>query len=436
MGSIPKRCNTRNCDSSSTSQRVAFVLKGYPRLSETFIAQEILSLEKRGLKILIVSLRQPTDIQHHPIHEEIKAPVIYLPEFPLREPVRVLRAWWRMRASPGYASARDQWLKDVRRDFTAPRFRAFPQALVLANEAPAELSRIHAHFLHTPASVARYASRILELPWSCSAHARDIWTTPDWELSEKLDDLDWLVTCTAVGREHLASLARDKSRVELVYHGLDFSRFPMAPRAENARDGSSEKAPVIILSVGRAVEKKGYGCLLDALARLPEQLHWRFVHIGYGPLLAELQSKAEKLSIEKRITWMGAQPQDKVISHYQSADMFVLANCVAADGDMDGLPNVMMEAQSQGLACISTRLSAIPELIEDGVTGMLVPPDKAESFAEALERLISQPRLRSRLGEAGSLRVRKQFSHEIGADQLADKFGLAKTTARKLARRA
>ena len=141
--------------------------------------------------------------------------------------------------------------------------------------------------------------------------------------------------------------------------------------------------------------------------------------------------KAKKLSIENRVTWMGALPQDEVIKSYQSADMFVLANCVAADGDMDGLPNVMMEAQSQGLACISTELSAIPELIEDGVTGLLVPPDEVKPLAEALARLITQPRLRGHLGEAGSLRVRKKFSHVRGVDQLADKFGLAKALARK-----
>jgi len=436
MGSIPKRCNTRSCDSRSAFSTVAFILKGYPRLSETFIAQEIHALEKRGLDILIVSLRQPTDTQHHPIHDEITAPVIYLQEFPLKEPVRVLRAWWRLRGRPGYRSARNQWWKDLRRDLTAPRLRSFPQALVLAFEAPTRLARIHAHFLHTPASVARYASLILGLPWSCSAHARDIWTTPDWDKSEKLDDLDWLVTCTAIGRKHLATLARDPERVELVYHGLDLSRFPRPARAANARDGSSEKAPVVILSVGRAVEKKGYGCLLDALARLPEHLHWRFVHIGYGPLLTELQRKGEALSIDNRITWMGAQPQDKVIRSYQAADLFVLANCVAADGDMDGLPNVMMEAQSQGLACISTKLSAIPELIEDGVTGILIPPDEEEPLAEALSRLISQPRLRTRLGDAGALRVREHFSHERGVDQLARKFRIARTAARKQARRA
>jgi glycosyltransferase involved in cell wall biosynthesis len=123
---------------------------------------------------------------------------------------------------------------------------------------------------------------------------------------------------------------------------------------------------------------------------------------------------------------MGAQPQDEVIESYRSADMFVLANCVAHDGDMDGLPNVMMEAQSQGLACVSTELSAIPELIEDGVTGLLVPPDEELPLAEALGRLISDPDLRARLGEAGFRRVRARFSCEQGVETLARKFGLVK----------
>ncbi len=409
---------------------VAFVLKGYPRLSETFIAQEILALEQRGLDILIVSLRQPTDSRRHLIHEEIEARVLYLPEFPASEPVRVLKAWWWGRRQPNYRSARNQWFRDLRRDLSLARARSFTQSLVLAHEAPTQLSSLHAHYIHTPASVTRYAAMVLGLPWSCSAHARDIWTAPDWDKKEKLDDLEWLVTCTDIGQKHLANLARDPQRVELVYHGLDFDRFPRPNRREAAPDGGSKDSLVSIISVGRAVEKKGYGCLLDALARLPKQLHWRFVHIGDGALLPALKCQAEKLHIDDRITWMGAQPQDKVIESYRAADMFALANCVAHDGDMDGLPNVMMEAQSQGLACVSTRLSAIPELIEDGVTGVLVPPDDEHALSSALERVISDPALRARLGEAGLGRVREKFSHVQGVDQLAVKFGLAKTRNR------
>ncbi len=161
---------------------VAFILKGYPRLSETFIAQEIRALERLGLDIAIFSLRHPTDTGVHPIHGEIVAPVHYLPEYLHREPLRVWRAWRAFRGKPGHGAALTTWLGDLRRDFTRNRVRRFGQALVLAHELPAGVDRLHAHFLHTPASVARYASLLTGLPWSASAHAKDVWTTPGWEV--------------------------------------------------------------------------------------------------------------------------------------------------------------------------------------------------------------------------------------------------------------
>ncbi len=402
---------------------VAIVVKGYPRLSETFIAQEILALQERGLGMLIVSLRQPTDAHMHGIHERITAPVNYLPEYLYRQPVRVLGAWRAGRRRPGYRGARAIWLRDLWRDPTPNRIRRFGQALVLAQELPPEVGRIHFHFLHTPGSVARYASLLTGLPWSGSAHAKDIWILADWEKREKLAAMDWLVTCTAVGREHLARLAPTPEKVELVYHGLDFDRFPAPPAARPPRDGGAE--PVILISVGRAVAKKGYEVLIDALARLPSSRRWRLVHIGGGPLMKTLRRRAARAGIAGRIEWLGACAQDTVIERLRSADLFVLASRVAADGDRDGLPNVLMEAQSQGLACLATRLSAIPELIEDGATGVLVPPDDPAALAAALERLITRPELRDTLGRAAARRVRERFSSQAGIARLAERFGLA-----------
>ena len=418
------------------SAAVVFVLKGYPRLSETFIAQEILALEQRGLDIRIASIRRPTDAERHPIHNDIKAPITYLPEFPALEPLRVFRAWKGLHSQSGFWAARRQWLRDLRRGPTPARARSFAQALVLAHEAAPEVSRLHAHFLHTPASVARYAAMMLDIPWSCSAHARDIWTTPVWEKTEKLKTADWLVTCTAHGQQYLnalAALADRPDAVELVYHGLDLGRFPPPDFSSAKRDGSSEKDPVVILSVGRAVEKKGYGTLLGALARLPDDLHWRLVHIGGGPLRGRLQRHARALGIDGRITWMGTCAQETVLEHYRAADLFVLASRLAPDGDRDGLPNVLMEAQSQGLACVSTALSAIPELIVDGETGVLVPPDDEESLSAALAELLADPDLRARLGAGGHRRVREHFSHYRDLDRLARKFGLRAPVVRECA---
>ena len=404
---------------------VAFVLKGYPRLSETFIAQEIRALEASGLDIRLISLRHPTDVDRHPVHRETRAPVTYLPEYLYREPVRVFRGWRAARLKPGYARALGCWLGDLGRDPTPNRVRRFGQALVLARELPAEVEWIHAHFLHTPASVARYAAMMLGLPWSCSAHAKDVWTTPDWEKAEKLAACRWLVTCTKANADHLAALAPDPGRVGLVYHGLDATRFPPPRRCRPPRDGSDAGDPVVILSVGRAVEKKGYAGIMDALARLPDDLNWRFVHIGGGKLLANLGRRARRAGLGGRITWLGAQPQETVLEHYRAADVFVLNSRVAADGDRDGLPNVLMEAQSQGLACLSTAVSAIPELIDDGRTGLLVPPDDPAAVAAALERLIVDAELRARLGGAGMDRVLRRFSFEEGVGRLAARFGLA-----------
>lgn len=385
---------------------VAIVLKGYPRLSETFIAQEIHALERRGLRLRLYSLRHPTDPAVHPVHREIMAPVEYLPEYLKDEPRRVFSAWLRARRMAGYRAARSAFLKDLRRDRTANRLRRFGQACVLAAELPAEITQLYAHFLHTPASVARYAALITGLPWCASAHAKDIWTTPDWEKRDKLASAEWVATCTRFGQAHLAKLAppgmngadgeTNADKVALIYHGLDFSRFPPPATARSGRDGRAAEAPVILLSVGRAVEKKGYDLLLEALARLPDDLHWRLVHIGGGELTAPLKAQAERLGLAARIDWLGAQPQETVLAQYHRADLFVLASRVARNGDRDGLPNVLMEAQSQGVACLSTNVSAISELIDDGETGLLAPPDNPPALALALGRLIRAPETRAR----------------------------------------
>src|SRR5690606_31437617 len=232
---------------------IAIVVKGYPRLSETFIAQEILALQQRGQAQIIVSLRRPTDRTVHAMHRRITAPVLYLPEYLHEAPGRVAaaRAW--ARQQPGYAVAYAAFRRDLRRDPTTNRWRRFGQACVLAAELPESVDHLHIHYLHTPASVGRYAAMIRGLPFSLSAHAKDIWTTPEWEIREKLADAVWAVTCTALNARTLAALAPRPGHVRLNYHGLDFSRFP-APPVRAARDGAGE--PIRLLSVGRAVEKK------------------------------------------------------------------------------------------------------------------------------------------------------------------------------------
>ena len=404
--------------------RVAVVLKGYPRLSETFIAQEIRELEKRGLSQMIVSLRHPTEAHRHDIHDEIEAPVLYLPEYLKDDPRRVSAARRWAEAQPTYEEARATFERDLARDKTANRHRRWGQACVLAHELPDDITRLHSHFLHTPASVTRYAAILRGLPWSFSAHAKDIWTSPEWELREKIASADWGATCTRFNSDFLSALADRPGKVDLVYHGLDLTRFPTREAKRSHRDGG-DGGPVRILSVGRAVDKKGYDDLLRALARLPDGLNWHFTHIGGGALTEKLKALAERLGVSERITWRGAQPRGEVIAACLASDMFVLASRITKSGDRDGMPNVLLEAQLLGVPCVSTAVSAIPELIEDGVNGLLVPQRDVKALAAAIERLIGDPALRDAFSERGTQLVRTSFSTDPGIDHLARRFGIA-----------
>jgi len=396
------------------NERIGVVMKGWPRLSETFIAQEILELQRAGFDLEIISLRHPTDTAVHPVHREIRAPAGYLPEYLYQEPGRVLRAWWKARRLPGYRAALRMFFRDLRRDRTPNRIRRFGQAMVLAAEYAPRLSFLYVHFIHTPCSVARYAALMTGLPFAVSAHAKDIWTIPGWELAEKLADSEWCVTCTAGGRDELARHAPDPGKVNLVYHGIDLSRFPAAP-VHSDRDGSAE--PVELLTVGRAVPKKGIDTLISALALLPVGLNWRWTHIGGGPLRPELVSQAEFAGLADRCRFLGSRPQTEVLEAYRASDVFILPSRIDDTGDRDGLPNVIVEAQSQGVPVVTTPISGIPEFITEAENGLFVPPDDAPALAAAIERLARDPGLRRRLGETGESRVRQRFDHKatIGA---------------------
>lgn len=397
---------------------LAIVVKGWPRLSETFIAQELVALEEAGLEFELWSLRHPTDIKTHPLHDRLQAKVRYLPEYLHHEPRRVHEAMGAVTALPGFDAAAEAYARDLERDDTPNRRRRWGQACVLAHEAGEGLEALYAHFLHTPSSVARYAAILRSLPWSFSAHAKDIWTSPDWELREKLSadsyGAAFGATCTGFGAEHLQSLADTPTRVDLVYHGLDLARFPEAPSRTPRAAGS----PLAMMSVGRLVEKKGFDTLIDALALLPADMDWSWTHIGGGPLDEPMRARAQAAGVDGRITWRGACDQPDVIAAMRAADLFVLPSRIAEDGDRDGLPNVLMEAASQKLPILSTPVSAIPEFITDGEHGLLAQ-DTPQAFASAMEQVAADPTLGPRLAEAAHKRLHAEFTMAPGIAHLA-----------------
>jgi len=404
---------------------VAVVVKGYPRLSETFIAQEILALEQRGLSLEIWSLRHPTEKAVHPMHRQIRAPAEYLPEYLYQEPLRVLKGLlWGLRQPAVWRMLATFW-RDLKRDITPNRGRRLGQAFVLARELSAHIRHLHVHYLHTPASVVRYAAMLRGLSWSFSAHAKDIWTTPAWELREKIADSLWGVTCTRAGEAHLAGLSPDaRERVTLVYHGLDLSRFP-APPDRPPRDGSDPADPLRIVTVGRAVAKKGFDDLIAALGTLPDGLHWRLAHVGSGEMLPALKRQAAQEGIADKVVFLGSKAQPDVIKLMREADLFVLPAKEGKSGDRDGLPNVIMEAASQRLAIIATDFAGIPEFVRDGREGVLVPPGRWDLLANAINLLARDPARRAALGAAAAGRLARDFSMEAGIDIIAEKLKAA-----------
>lgn len=406
-------------------KKMVVLLKGYPRLSETFIAQELRGLELAGFKLELMSMRRPTDKKRHPVHDEIEAPVHYLPEYLHEEPIRVAKALFHWIGKPSFGATAKAFFKDLPRDISRNRFRRFGQALVLAREWPKDADWLHVHFIHTPASVGRYASQLLNIPFTVSAHAKDIWTSPDWELSDKLDDARWTVTCTRGGAEHLRTLSDQPGKVHLSYHGLNLSRFPSPERAPATRDGSNPDDPIAILAVGRAVPKKGFDILLRALALLPADLHWKLDHVGGGDELKTLKPLAEALGLSDRVSWHGAMSQQEVLQRYGEADIFALPCRIGKDGDRDGLPNVLVEAASQRILCISTTISGIPELFVDGENGLLVEPEDPQGLAMAIEKAIRNPLERDRMARNAEEKVRGHFDHRTSISDLERLFSSA-----------
>ncbi|KIC41156.1 glycosyl transferase [Ruegeria sp. ANG-R] len=403
---------------TTTPPKLAVLVKGWPRLSETFIAQELVALQEARHRFDIWSLRHPTDTKRHPLHDRFKGQVHYLPEYLYEEPERIAAARGIASRLPGYRQAYQVWRQDLRRDPSHNRIRRFGQACVLAAELPQQTRALYAHFMHTPSSVARYTAIMRGLPWSFSAHAKDIWTSPDWEKREKLQlathGAAFGATCTAIGAAHLRDLADDPARVELIYHGLDLSRFPAPPdRGIRAAD-----APFHMLSVGRLVEKKGFDRLIAAFTMLPETLDWHWTHVGGGALGKELSAQADAAGLSDRITWKGACDQPEVITEMRRADLFVLPSRIAEDGDRDGLPNVLMEAASQRLPILSTPVSAIPEFIKNGVHGVLSEDDPS-SLASAISDIAGNPVRTAQMAEAAYDRLIADFRMDPGIRRLS-----------------
>ena len=407
--------------------RIAYVLKGFPRLSETFIANEIYLLERMGLRLRLYSVKREDAPESHPVVAAIRAPLTYLPAatslsgtnlpawlarnlprflraqllLVMRHPRRYLGTLgsalamsWRYRRGP----------LTLRKVFIKEFLQAGQIAADVARDA--SVTHLHGHFCHGVATITWFASRLSGLPFSFTAHAKDIYQAelnPGDLLERKLAAASFVATCTQANAEVLKARHSGAHVVHTIYHGLDVDYF--SPRSDAGR------GLPMILSVGRFVKKKGFEHLVDACYLL-KQAGVRFgcLIVGEkGDAYDDIAARIERLDLADCVRLRGAVTQDKLREIYRDARVFALPCQVMADGDRDGIPNVLAEAMATGLPVISTPVSGIPELIDDGEHGLLVPPRDAAALAAALRRVLGDKALHARLASAGRARICARF---------------------------
>ena len=407
-----------------------YLVRSWPRLSQTFIVNEVLEQERLGTRIELYSLTRSGERLVQPQVLAVRAPVHYLDgrrPHPLLAALRdhalvarsaplayvrtLVLAVSRPHLASGYAT-----LSPLGCLAAAVRLAAGIHRLRSAGEP---IEHLHAHFAHDPALVALLTSRLTGVPYSITAHARDLYQIPVGSLRARVDGAVALVTCCAANVDYLQRVlpAPQHPRLRLIHHGVELDRFVPAPRA-------APRAPVEIVSVGRLVEKKGFPDLLHVCHQLKElsTTAFRLRILGDGPMRAELTALRDRLGLHDEVDLVGQRSGDDVLRAYQQADIFALTPCVTADGDRDGVPNVVVEAMACGLPVLTTDAGGITEVVQHGVTGLVTAPHDVDALAHHLADLVTDPTLRRTLGEAGRRLVEERFDVRSAAHQLSRVF--------------
>jgi glycosyltransferase involved in cell wall biosynthesis len=395
------------------------ILKGYPRISETFISNEILLLESMDIRVRIFSMRHPRESFSHKSVQQIRAQVDYLPTELYDDFNRLLlAATLQAVRQPGrFRTALRRAGKRFARTRSMGTIKHLLQGGYLANllHAAPEVVHLHAHFAHSPASVALFSSMLADIPFSFTGHAKDIYTQNRGQLREKIDLAKLVITCTGYNKDYLQQLAPDTATpIHRVYHGIDLSLF------RNRVEQRIPKPPFQILTVARLTRKKGIDLILTALSLLKKQgMEFRYTLIGDGDERDAVMAKIFDLGLEEECRWLGVLPHDRVIREFEQADLFVLGCRVTKNGDRDGIPNVMVESLAMGLPAVSTTVSALPEIVQPGKTGLLVKPDSPELFARAIEKMLTNTDLRTSCIRQGLELISKQFDNRVLIRRLA-----------------
>lgn len=391
------------------SRKTGILLKTFPKISETFILNEILALEAGGFDLEIFSLQRPQENINQSGTNTIKAPVHYISCEGIKGLIHMIGTHLSLlKQSPG------RYFKTLRFLLGRPaekgsRFQQFAQAVCMSSILKqSTVAHLHVHFANEPAGVAELVNHMTGIPFSLSTHAKDIYLSSPESLRRKMSRSKFVVTCTEHNRHYLSSLVADDTSIVKIYHGLPIDKFRQLDKKQN---GASSYPSPRILSVGRYRKKKGFPTLIQACRELKDEgVNFQCTIVGFGPEQKSLEQLIETLQVGDRVHLIGKMVHADLISLYQEADLFVLPCQVDEDGDRDGIPNVIMEAMAMQIPVISTTVSGIPELVDHGKTGALVPPKDSLALKEAMKELIYNPRLRQKLGAAGRLKITEFFN--------------------------
>jgi glycosyltransferase involved in cell wall biosynthesis len=408
---------------------VVYLLRSYPRLSQTFILDEMRALERLGIPLMIVAMTDPQERLRQPEVADMAAPVSYLDCFsPLRSIASHVRLG--LRSSPRYVQAFLLAARSRESDrgyHVASRFRCFARAVELADllrrearRTNASVRHLHAHFAHDPAFVALLTNLLTGVPYSFTAHARDLYQIPSPSLVARVERATAVVTICRANRDYLAGLAPEfAGKIRVVHNGLDLRLFPRPSQTQRPDQP-------VLAAVGRLVEKKGFADLLAACRALVQSGRaFRCRIFGSGPQRSELEEMVRRFGLEDHVSLEGARPRNEIAAALRQADLFVLTPFVTADGDRDGIPNVLVEAMASGLPVVTTSVAGIPELVTDGIHGFVCAPGDVKGIAARISELLDDPARRRRYGDAARATVEERFDVNRAAEQLARVFGVA-----------
>jgi glycosyltransferase involved in cell wall biosynthesis len=397
---------------------LGMILKGYPRISETFISNEIRLLESLGFVIHLFSMRQPRETFAHASVKTIQAKVDYLPERLIKPLPRFLyhNLSLAFKIPKRYAAAIQTAYRRFSRTRKSATIKHLFQAGYLVNRLlpRSGVTHLHAHFAHSPTSVAMFTSQLSGLPFSFTAHAKDIYTSDREQLREKIKLANFVVTCTEYNRRHLLSLSDGHGTpIHRIYHGIDTTLF-----SDPSQDLQIPEPPYSILTIARLIPKKGLPSIYGALKLLYDRgIPFHHTLIGDGEDRDKILRLIQDMGLTSVTRWLGTKPHQVVLDQYRQADLFVLGCEVAPNGDRDGIPNVLLESMAMGVPVVATDISGIPELIENTKTGLLVPSGQTDKLAEAMIRLLTDAELRSRIIPNARKRINQHFdSNELIGD--------------------